>query len=119
MMKVFGVSKTHATRLDMGDLAATPVGTSCAWCDDPIVEGDKGVIMPFLGLADDPRREIPYHWDCNIRAVVGSVAHQNKQCSCFVPGAGCGDDPALTKRQAANAAVVLFQSRSPTDHLAS
>ncbi len=46
----------------------------------------------------------PVHRECFIRPIIGSVAHIERRCSCFVPGAEEGDDPTLTRRQAALAA---------------
>lgn len=45
------------------------------------------------------------HKECFMRQAIGSVAHIERRCSCYVPGAFEGDDPRLTKRQAARAAV--------------
>jgi hypothetical protein len=40
--------------------------------------------------------------------VVGSVAHLERRCSCYVPGATEGDPDGLTRRAAAEAAVQAF-----------
>ena len=43
---------------------------------------------------------------------LGSVAHQEKRCSCF--GGTASDDPILTRRQAAEAAADIFSGgRTP------
>ena len=45
------------------------------------------------------------HEACAARALLGSVAHQQQRCGCYVAGSAEGDDPALTRRQAAVAAL--------------
>ena len=91
--------------------AATPVRTDCAHCGEPIKDGDDGWIVPYLGGPDDPR-ELVYHEACYLRGIIGSVAHQQGRCSCYVEGSTCGDDPSLTRRQAAEAALKIFRGRS-------
>jgi hypothetical protein len=73
-----------------------PVGQFCCHCDEPIVEGDSGVIYANGPIA---------HRNCFLRGIFGSVAHIEHRCSCFVKGASEGDDPKMTRRQAADAAV--------------
>jgi hypothetical protein len=85
--------------------AETPQGVTCAHCDEPIVDGDHGVILPCM----DSAQEDVFHYECFLRGIFGSVAHQLKMCSCFVPGAPEGDPPELTTRQAARLAVELFE----------
>jgi hypothetical protein len=47
----------------------------------------------------------PVHHACFMRPIIGSVAHLQRRCSCYVRDAEEGDDPALTVRQAAEAAL--------------
>lgn len=49
------------------------------------------------------------HENCNFRSIVGSVAHIEKRCSCFVAGSTEGDPEGMTKREAANAARKAFE----------
>jgi len=51
------------------------------------------------------------HPECQIRLVIGSVAHILKRCGCYVPGSIEGDPPHLTIRQAAIAAVKIHALR--------
>lgn len=60
------------------------------WCEEPISEGDR-LIESHLRM----------HRECAYRAVMGSLAHFQKRCSCSVPGSTENDPPGLTKRQAA------------------
>lgn len=76
----------------------TPVNETCNHCEEPIALGDQGVIYDNGPVA---------HLNCFLRGIVGSVAHQLKQCGCFVKGATEGDPPELTRRQAADKAVEL------------
>jgi hypothetical protein len=57
------------------------------------------------------------HRECEMRAVLGSVAHLERRCGCFVPGSTENDPPGMTRREAARAAVALWraQSQSPPD----
>jgi len=57
---------------------------------------------PFCGEPVLPEESV-----CLLRQVVGSVAHQQGRCSCY--GGDEGDDPALTRREAAAAAVAYFE----------
>lgn len=80
------------------------MGESCAWCEEAIVFGDDGLLIPVAG----ENREISYHTSCFLRSVVGSVGHQ-QNCNCR---GECGGDPeGMTKKEAAQAAVDYFQSR--------
>ncbi len=51
------------------------------------------------------------HRECLIRLVVGSVAHQERRCHCYIPGSTASDPPHLTLRQAAKLAWVKFEMR--------
>ena len=95
--------------------ADVPVGELCARCGEPIARGDDGWLLPHIEAAGKPPRELPYHAACHLRMIVGSVAHQQRRCLCFVPGSQCGDDPALTRRQAAEWAEAYFLSFAPKE----
>jgi hypothetical protein len=58
---------------------------TCLFCDEPVLPTDQ----------QDPH------------AVIGSVAHFQRRCSCYVLGASCGDPEGMTKREAARAALKL------------
>jgi hypothetical protein len=68
-------------------------------CEEPIYPAEQ---------TSDFIADFPLHYECGFRMAVGSVAHIEKRCSCFIEGAEEHDDPALTRRQAALAAVVAF-----------
>lgn len=76
----------------------------CHWCNEDIVEGEKGLVLP--GSEGD----VPFHQECFLRQIVGSVNHQQGICSCF---GGVDEDPAgLSVREAAKAAVKLFEDKN-------
>jgi hypothetical protein len=95
-MKFFGVRYYSAAYID-AEHVDTPVGETCVHCGEPIESRDDGWVIP-------PGAQ-PFHRACFMRGIIGSVAHQQRRCSCFVWGSRMEDDPALTRRQAAEAAV--------------
>ncbi len=77
----------------------TPIGRVCTWCDEPVVEGDYGVIN---------RADQLIHYECMIRSACGSVGHQMHKCSCY---GGTEEDPTgMTKREAAKAAAAMLHA---------
>lgn len=90
----------------------TPVNERCARCDEPILASEDGLVIPHLGGPDGPV-DHPYHWECQMRAIVGGYNHQRGRCFC------CGGDqppdpPDMTRREAAKLAVTAFgQRRAP------
>lgn len=78
---------------------ATPVGVQCLLCREPIGEGDIGTI-------DSDGRAI--HHACQMRAVLGSVGHQLKRCHCY--GGNEEDPPGMSRYQAAQAALALWEA---------
>lgn len=78
---------------------ATPVGERCLLCGEAIAESDIGTINRAGQVA---------HYECSMRGVVGSVGHQLKRCGCY--GGTEEDPPGMTRRQAAKAAVKLWEA---------
>ena len=79
-----------------------PLIDRCVHCEEGFTPED--VCIPY---ANGPVA----HKNCAMRALIGSVAHIEGRCSCVIPGAIEGDDPALTTRQAADAAVAAWERR--------
>lgn len=82
----------------------TPEGV-CSWCEEGFNENDHGLVMDQHdegGITDSL-----WHRECLMRNVLGSVAHQRKECSCH-DGEG-EDEPGLTKREAAKAALAEME----------
>lgn len=69
----------------------------CGWCDEEIAPGEKS-----------PSSCQPMHHECLFRAVCGSLAHQQRLCSCYVPGSVEGDPEGMTRREAAAAALAYW-----------
>jgi hypothetical protein len=101
-MKYFGWLHNAPIYQDM-ELAARPMGEKCGHCGEVIADTDDGFIVPGFGSG-----ATPFHRACFLRGIIGSVAHQQSRCMCFVPGSTAEDDPALTPRQAAEAALAYF-----------
>lgn len=112
-MKFFGAPALNPYGDDVATVPA-PAGHACGHCKEPIAAEDTGWLIPhYDGSAASL---LPFHHACHLRGVVGSVAHQQKRCSCFVRGSQAEDDPLLTRRQAAEAAMTYFyQGRSQSD----
>jgi hypothetical protein len=73
----------------------------CQWCEEPIEEDDGA----------DQFELIQMHQECALRAALGSVAHIERRCSCFVVGATETDPPGMTRREAARAAFAAWKER--------
>lgn len=69
----------------------------CAHCNEPILEDEAR--MPFNGGT------VLMHRNCGLRGIIGSLAHLQGRCSCYIPGSTAGDPEGLTVRQAAEAAI--------------
>jgi len=109
-MKWFG--RRYGAPYEEGPHVPTPVGEACGWCDEAIVSGDDGMMIPTLGeRALYPGRvEVPYHYECQLRSIIGGLNHLKGRCTC------CGGDqppdpPNMTRREAAAAAVKAWQER--------
>jgi hypothetical protein len=74
----------------------------CVHCDEPIFAHEN-----FERYANGPVA----HSECFARRVIGSVAHIERRCSCYVPGAACTDPPEMTGRVAARAALKAFLAK--------
>lgn len=101
-MKHFGPEDWGENKF--GELIKTPIEEKCIYCEESIAIEDFGVVLPIIM----DFAKIVYgaeHRECFLRSIFGSVAHQQGKCSCY--GNDCEDDPNLTKRQAAKAAVAF------------
>lgn len=49
---------------DDADRVPVPVGGSCAYCDKPISERDRGIVIPHLGTAARLDVETYWHLGC-------------------------------------------------------
>jgi hypothetical protein len=73
---------------------------TCQACGESIEAGQSA---PYLRPA--------HHRECAMRLIVGSLAHLNRECTCY-GGANTHDPPeGMTRREAAMAAVKLFMEQ--------
>jgi hypothetical protein len=82
--RVFGVWDAPVTDDDVP--IATPAGNVCAWCEEPVREGDSGRITD-TGLT--------VHRECSLRTVMGGIGHlvdHERYCH------GIGPDAGLSRR---------------------
>jgi hypothetical protein len=107
MINWFGPASWGAPLCATTPRVPAPVGASCAHCGEAIAEDDCGITMPHLSAAGASIST--YHLNCYLRTVVGSVGHQKWRCSCY--GGHEDDPPEMTRRQAADAAVALYEAR--------
>lgn len=75
---------------------------TCVWCREEIAPGER-----VWRFANGPLA----HRVCALRQVIGSVAHVDGVCGCYVVGAREGDPEGLTRRAAAEAAVQAWRAR--------
>jgi hypothetical protein len=102
MMRWFGLLPFAACCDDL-PRAPIPIGAACAWCEERIAINDHGLILS--GGVE------PLHHECFIRQVVGSVAHQQRRCSCY--GGHDEDPPDLSRRDAARLALLAWMPCRP------
>ncbi len=87
--------------------------SECVHCQEPVLPGEPRETVHLVTPAGLRSRGV--HAACAARGVLGSVAHQQRRCGCYVPGSTAGDDPALTKRQAAEAALAYARGEGGED----
>lgn len=92
-MKWFGIALADPEEVRI----PTPVGQPCGFCQEPIQAGDRGCTISDFSVGENP-----FHFECHMRLVIGSLAHQQGRCSCY--GGEADDPPGMTLRQAAHAA---------------
>ena len=73
--------------------------THCVWCTEPVQTEDI-----TLRFANGP---VAHHCSA-VRMAIGSVAHQQRCCDCYVPGSTESDNPQLSLREAAKEAVAYW-----------
>lgn len=88
----------------------TPVGQKCLWCDEPIVEGDRGILTGVVQMRNGVTvgNTEPVHMECQLRQVVGGLAHLQQRCLCC---SGDGGDPeeGMTRRDGARASLAYVE----------
>lgn len=85
-------------RKDFEEQVDVPVGTPCLYCAEQFAAGDIGTVEAAGA----------FHYECRLRMVIGSVAHQQRRCVCF--GGDDHDLPdGMTVREEAIAAARLWE----------
>ena len=125
-MKWFGKSWGSQVYEDF-EQTETPVGQPCVCCEETIVEGDDGFLVPCVYGGMHRTREkaeraiadivhayesgelvpelVPMHRACHLRSsVIQGLNHQLKLCACY-GGTLPPDPPEMTLRRQAEAAV--------------
>jgi hypothetical protein len=72
----------------------------CIYCHEPVLPKEESPIGP-LGAH--------LHHECSFRSIIGSVAHIEQRCSCYVDGSTESDPPAMSLREGARAALSAYQ----------
>lgn len=73
---------------------------ACRYCDEDVLSTDKRA-WP----------DLPVHYECAVRLVIGSAAHQLHECTCY--GGKRDDPPCMTRRQSAQLAAEAFDALAP------
>lgn len=66
----------------------------CAYCGEVLFGNERNPNTPLLDM----------HAACGFRSIIGSLAHLQGRCGCYVAGSGAHDPPGLSRRAAAEAA---------------
>jgi hypothetical protein len=87
----------------------------CARCGYG-VEEHASLICDHCGEVIEPGQRanvngVNWHGECSVRSIVGSLAHQMRVCSCFVPGSQHSDPPFMSLRHAAKLAEMFWRFR--------
>ena len=105
-MNFFGYYNGLAPLFELGHWTAKiPIGEKCAWCDEPIFRGENGVELENGNCE---------HIECFIVSIVGSVAHQERRCTCYDGFVDCQQDE-ISKRETAKAAFLHWQNWGKPD----
>lgn len=83
----------------------------CTHCGEEFQHGDRGFLQEEVREPITRRLVQPayaFHFECQMRMVLGSVGHQRGRCQCY--GGSEEDPPGMTRRQAAIAALDYFET---------
>ena len=90
--------------------AETPVGVKCLWCQVPIEDGDRGILMAYMGAPDKEPTRAPYHRECLMLSTVGSPDHLDAKLK---EVAEAVDD--RRRQRAADLADIAMRQRYPKE----
>jgi len=101
----FGHYNGLAPLFELGHWTKAPVRATCASCHESILCEENGVDL------ENGRFE---HIECFIASIVGSLAHQERQCICYDGFVDCEEDE-ISKRETARAAFLHWQNWGKPD----
>lgn len=64
----------------------TPQNRDCMFCQEPIIDGENGVMLPAVLRVNETTFEAAFeaaHIECFIRMTVGSMRHLERRCQCY------------------------------------
>jgi hypothetical protein len=70
--------KTPAAMFEDAEEIPAPAGATCDRCGQPVTAKERGVVGAYFNMP-----EAVHHYECFLRPIIGSVAHQRRECSCF------------------------------------
>lgn len=94
----------------------TPAGKPCMWCEEPIADGDRGLLRSVVCDVQGEWRGVlePIHAECDLRMGLGSVAHLTGRCSCT----GATETPYPgTRREEALAVLAIIDDQRAAHRL--
>lgn len=74
--------RLDAPAYDDAPQVPVPFGSECLGCGELIEEWDAGITMPYI-TTPGTVTEAAFHTECQLRSVMGGVAHMEKRCSCY------------------------------------
>jgi hypothetical protein len=88
-----------------------PVGRACTYCEEDILLDEDGFV---------DGEGSPFHRECWLRLLVGSVAHQRGLCGCYQHESVAMSEESegfLSRREAAKLAVAYYEGPFGKNHL--
>jgi hypothetical protein len=95
----FGYYNGFAPLFELGHWTNSPIHATCAWCHELIQRGENGV---------DHGNGNCEHIECFITSIVGSIAHQERRCTCYDGFTDCKNDE-MSRRDIAKVAFKNWQ----------
>jgi len=78
---IFG-RRWDSPQADDAEMVPTPIGQRCPYCDEPIVDGECGVLLPRFD-SEGKAGVAPVHMECDLRSF---LSHLLKTCACHGDG---------------------------------
>lgn len=110
-MRFFGPTLWGSALLDPSAAMSGTPAQPCLHCHEGFDANDYGIVLPHVG--PEGMSFVSLHRECQMRALFGSVGHQQGQCACY--GGTQEDPPGMTAREAAKAAYALYEMTHATN----